>query len=133
MKRGNKMVAIDLPLIIVLLGLLIMLIIHVDCRHIVSPEGSRISNGLTLTGIGSGTLSSGSSPLPSGLSSQEIKHQLLMIPSQYLIRPQAIDPIERYQLLANLRRERRRFPEVGSKGFEADIFDEGFGGFSTMR
>lgn len=30
-------------------------------------------------------------------------------------------------------RTRRKFPEVGSKGFEEDIFDEGFGEFSTMK
>jgi len=30
-------------------------------------------------------------------------------------------------------RARRKFPEVDSKGFDSDIFDEGFGDFSTMR
>lgn len=30
-------------------------------------------------------------------------------------------------------RVRRKFPEVDSKGFDEDIFDEGFGDFSTMR
>uniref|UniRef100_T1KNL2 Uncharacterized protein n=1 Tax=Tetranychus urticae TaxID=32264 RepID=T1KNL2_TETUR len=121
------MLRVELSLIIVLVGLM-GFIIPIDCRHISTPEGSsRLTNTMGLAGLGSG------GPMSASLQpSSEMKHQFLMIPSQYLLRSQVFDP-ERYQLLTNLRRERRKFPEVGSKGFEADIFDEGFGGFSTMR
>jgi hypothetical protein len=33
----------------------------------------------------------------------------------------------------NLYRQRRKFPEIDSKGFDEDVFDEGFGDFSTMK
>jgi len=33
----------------------------------------------------------------------------------------------------NIYRERRKFPEIDAKGFDEDVFDEGFGDFSTMK
>ena len=36
-------------------------------------------------------------------------------------------------LFEKIYRSRRKFPEVDSKGFNEGIFDEGFGGFSTMK
>ncbi|KAI1288352.1 hypothetical protein HDE_09439 [Halotydeus destructor] len=38
------------------------------------------------------------------------------------------DPYKPYDM-----RVRRKFHEVDSKGFDGDIFDEGFGDFSTMK
>lgn len=38
-----------------------------------------------------------------------------------------------HHLFERMYRNRRKFPEVDSKGFNENIFDEGFGGFSTMK
>ncbi|CAG2159959.1 unnamed protein product [Oppiella nova] len=37
------------------------------------------------------------------------------------------------QIYNHLFRMRRKFPEIDSKGFDEDVFDEGFGDFSTMK
>lgn len=55
-----------------------------------------------------------------------------LIRNGYLLRPSSLSGhggSGPYDMM----RHRRKFPEVDSKGFDEDIFDEGFGDFSTMK
>lgn len=49
------------------------------------------------------------------------------------LNPQKLQQINHLLKGFNLYRQRRKFPEIDSKGFDEDVFDEGFGDFSTMK